>query len=86
MDSEEGLGDWNHWGIVSGALVGAFAGYLLTTPNGRRLCDAVVQLLEDFSAECVRFSQASGRAQMAAVEGWKAIEETFDGSRTSATH
>jgi hypothetical protein len=86
VDSQEGLGDWNQWGIVTGALVGAFAGYLLTTPHGRRVCDAAVQLLEDFSVECLRFSQASARAQMAAAEGWKAIEGTFDGSRTSANH
>jgi len=85
VDGPEGDRDWNHWGVVAGALVGGLAGYLLTTPGGRRFCDAAVQLLEDFSFECARFSQASARAQVAAAEGWKAIEGTLEASRRPAS-
>jgi hypothetical protein len=64
----------SHWAIVSGALAGALAGYLLRTPRGRRLCDAVIQMLDDFSFECTRFCQACARAQIAASDTWKALE------------
>ena len=69
-----------HWGIVSTALMGALAGYLLITPTGRRLCDSAIQLLDHFSAECERFSQATTRAQIAAVNSWRAIETSFGAS------
>jgi len=86
VDSQEGVREWsNPWGIVTCALVGAAAGYLLTTPGGRRLCDATIQLIEDFSFECVRFCQASARAQLAAAESWKALEGAFDSRRPART-
>jgi hypothetical protein len=87
VDSQVEVKEWgNYWGIVSTALVGAFAGYLLTTPRGRRFCDAAIQMLEDFSYECARFGQAAARAQVAASEGWKAVEGTFDVSKRPTTH
>ena len=69
-------GRWSstHWAVVSGALVGAVAGYLLRTPKGRRLCEAAVQTLDEFSLECARVCEAATRARIAAAEGWSAIE------------
>jgi len=76
----------SYWGIVGGAFVGAFAGYLLTTPEGRRFCDAAIQLLEDLSYEFSRFGNAAARAQSAAAEGWKAVEGTADFSKRPTAH
>jgi hypothetical protein len=74
FDDSDSLRWRGSWAIVSGALVGAMAGYLLRTRRGRRLCDAVIQTLDDFSFECVRFCQAAGRAQMAAADSWDALK------------
>lgn len=74
----------DHWSIVSSALLGALAGYLLVTPTGRRLCHAAIELLDDFSSECEKFSRATIRAQTAAVDSWKAIETSFGASSRRA--
>jgi len=73
-----------HWNIVSSALLGALAGYLLVTPSGKRLCHAAIRLLDDFSSECEKLSQATIRAQTAAVDSWKAIETSFGASSRRA--
>jgi hypothetical protein len=87
VDSQVEVKRWpSHWGVLSGAVVGALGGYLLTTPEGRRICDAAIQLLENFSHECARFSQAAARAQSAAVDGWKAVEGSLGVSNRSTTH
>jgi hypothetical protein len=64
----------SHWAVVAGALAGALASYLLRTPRGRRLCDGVIQILDDFTFECARFCQACARAQIVASDTWKALE------------
>jgi hypothetical protein len=69
MDESRGSG----WVIVSGAVLGGVAFYLLQTPKGRALCGALIRALDDFSLECRRFSQAASRAEIAAADAWQAI-------------
>jgi hypothetical protein len=64
---------------AAGAAAGALAVYILTTPEGRRLFNAAIGVLDDFSVECARFSQACTRAHIAAAESW----QTVKGSTTS---
>jgi hypothetical protein len=86
VDNQMEVKRWpSHWGVVSGAVLGALGGYLLTTPEGRRICDAAIQLLENFSHECARFGQAAARAQTAAADGWRAVEETLGGGSNRPT-
>ena len=61
------------WVIVSGAVLGGLAFYLLQTPKGRQLCDTFIRALDEFSLECRRFSQAASRAEIAAADAWQAI-------------
>jgi hypothetical protein len=61
------------WVIVSGAVLGGVAFYLLQTPKGRELCDTLIRALDEFSLECRRFSQAASRAEIAAADAWQAI-------------
>ena len=87
LDSQDATSSWSFglWGILASAVIGAAAGYLLTTPRGRRLCDATIQLLDNFSFECARFCQASTRAQIAAADAWKALEDNLGVSRPPRT-
>ena len=66
---------------AAGAAAGAVAVYVLTTPEGRRLFNAAIGVLDDFAFECARFSQACTRAQIAASESW----QTVKGSTTAST-
>jgi hypothetical protein len=74
------------WVIVGGALIGALAGYLFATPDGRRRRDAAIRALEDFSVECRSVLVASGRLLHAASDGWNAFDHTTRGSRTEGVH
>jgi hypothetical protein len=65
--------DGGAWAVVCGALIGAAAGYVFGTRNGRRLYDNVVHMLEDLSSEGPRFFQAAARARTAAVDSWNAL-------------
>jgi hypothetical protein len=65
--------DGGAWAVLTGAIIGAVAGYVVGTSNGRRLYNNAVQILEDFSEEWPRFMQTASRAQSAAVDSWKAI-------------
>ena len=47
--------------VATGAAAGALAVYILRTPAGRRLLDAAITVLDDFSFECARFCQACTR-------------------------
>jgi hypothetical protein len=69
------------WAVLSGAALGAAAGYLLGTPGGRRFCDACVGALDDFSDECERFCQALVRAQVAATDSGRVFEWWREESR-----
>jgi hypothetical protein len=70
------------WIIVSGAVLGGLAFYLLQTPKGRQLCDILVRALDEFSLECRRVSQAASRAEIAAAEAWQAINLPRTGYRS----
>ena len=69
------------WAIVAGAAAGAAAIYLLRTAEGKKLLDAAIRLLEDFTREAARFQEASIRARTAASESWQAVS----GSTMSST-
>lgn len=89
MANEHEMRYWSggsHWAILTGALAGAVAGYLFGTPSGRRLRDAAVRMLDDFSMECTRLCQVSARALIAVADSWKALEETAAASRHERIH
>jgi hypothetical protein len=69
--------DVNLWVIAAGALAGVLAGYVLTTPRGRRVFDEAIVILDDFAASCARFSQACARAQLAASDSWHAVADVI---------
>jgi len=74
--------------VATGAAAGALAIYVLGTPGGRRLLNSAIGLLDDFSFECARFSQACTRAQIAASGSWQAVQgstiNTTGGERETA--
>jgi len=63
--------------MLGGIVAGGLSAYLFLTPAGRRLCHDLVDTLDSFSSEWIRLSQAAGRAQAAAVEGWQAFERVL---------
>ncbi len=69
------------WAIVAGAAVGAAAIYVLRTAEGKKLLDAAIRLLDDFSREAARFQDACVRARTAASDSWQAVS----GSTMSST-
>jgi hypothetical protein len=73
----ESKGRANLWPIAAGAVAGALAGYVLSTPRGRHVLDEVIVMLDDFSSGCARFSQACARAQLSASEGWNTVTDGF---------
>ena len=64
------------WTILAGAAAGMAAIYVLRTPEGRRLLDAAIQLLDDFSQEAKRFQDACTRAHAAASDSWQAVSSS----------
>ena len=68
------------WVIVSGAVLGGVAFYLLQTPKGRELCDTLIRALDEFSLECRR-CQAASRGD-AAADAWQAISARISGYRS----
>jgi hypothetical protein len=74
-EREESKSHANLWPIAAGALAGALAGYVLSTPRGRQALDEVIVMLDDFSTGCARFSQSCARAQLSAFEGWHALRD-----------
>ena len=73
MDLIEERDDTKFWVIAAGALAGALAGYVLMTSRGRRVFGEAIETLDDFAATCARFSQAFGRAHLAASDSWHAV-------------
>ncbi|HUK32260.1 MAG TPA: hypothetical protein VLV86_00030 [Vicinamibacterales bacterium] len=69
------------WWIVGGAAAGIAAIYVLRTTEGRKLLDAAIRLLDDFSQEAARFQDACVRARTAASDSWQAVS----GSTVSST-
>jgi gas vesicle protein len=62
-------------GAIAGAVVGAAAGYLYFTPQGRRLREDLEPTLRDLSTELQRTRAAASRASEAASEGWQSVRE-----------
>lgn len=73
----ESKGRANLWPIAAGAVAGALAGYVLSTPRGRQVLDDVIAMIDDFSTDCARFSQACARAQLSASESWNTVTDGF---------
>jgi hypothetical protein len=71
--------DGNWVAIVSGAVFGSLAFYLLLTPRGRQLCDSFVRVLDECSTECRRLSYTVSRAQLAAATAWHALDDVSPG-------
>jgi len=83
-ERHESKRDVNLWAIAAGAVAGALAGYVLITPRGRRTLEEAIVTLDDFAASWARFSQAVGRAHVAASEGWTAVTSAI-GSKSMRT-
>ena len=73
MDMIDERDDTKIWVIAAGALAGALAGYVLMTSRGRRVFGDAIETLDEFAATCARFSQAVGRAHVAASDSWHAV-------------
>jgi hypothetical protein len=73
MDLIDERDDTKIWVIAAGALAGALAGYVLMTSRGRRALGEAVETLDEFATTCARFSQAFGRAHVAASDSWHAV-------------
>jgi hypothetical protein len=73
MDLIDERDDMKVWMIAAGALAGALAGYVLMTPRGRRVFGEAIERLDDFATTCARFSQAVGRAHLAATDSWHTV-------------
>jgi hypothetical protein len=67
--------------VAGSAAMLALAIYTLNTASGRKLFNAAIELLDDFSSECARFREACTRAQLAVSDGW----QTVKGSNESST-
>jgi gas vesicle protein len=62
-------------GLVAGAVVGGAAGWLFLTPGGRRLRQDLGPRFDDLAERAVELRDTATRAQRAANEGWRAIQE-----------
>ena len=62
-------------GLVAGAVVGGAAGWLFLTDGGRRLRQDLSPRLDDLAERAVQLRDTATRAQRAANEGWRAIQE-----------
>jgi hypothetical protein len=70
---------------VGGAVVGAIAGYLLFTEEGRAFRRQLEPALDDFTRELHSFRATLQRATSVANEGWKLVNDTLGeaGQQTS---
>jgi len=82
MDLIDEHDDPKIWMIAAGALAGALAGYVLTTSRGRRALGDTIETLDEFAATCARFSQAVGRAHIAAADSWHAVVGAVNPARS----
>lgn len=62
-------------GLVTGAALGAVAGYLFLTEEGRRFRERIEPELEHLVDEMGRLRETATRASAAAAEGWRAVGE-----------
>jgi len=82
MDLIDERDDAKMWVIAAGALAGALAGYVLMTSRGRRVLGDAIETLDEFAATCARFSQAFGRANVAASDSWHAVVDAVTPMRS----
>jgi gas vesicle protein len=66
---------------LAGAAVGALVGYLYLTDSGRRLRSQIEPRLDDAVREMARLRQTIGKAQAAAAEGWRSLNELAGNSQ-----
>jgi gas vesicle protein len=62
-------------GLVAGSVVGAAAGWLFLTDGGRRLRQDLQPHLEDLAGRALQLRDTATRAQRAAHESWRTIQE-----------
>jgi gas vesicle protein len=62
-------------GLVAGAVAGGAAGWLFLTDGGRRLRQDLRPHLVDFAGRAAELRDTATRAQRAAHEGWRAIQD-----------
>lgn len=62
---------------VAGAVLGAVAGYLFFTDDGRALRRRIEPALEDLASELSSFRHTVEKAAGVATEGWKLLSEAL---------
>ncbi len=60
---------------LAGAAIGGLLGYMYLTPGGRRFRDQLEPRLDEFSQEMRKLRSAVTKAQAAASEGWRSLNE-----------
>ena len=60
---------------LAGAMVGAAAGYLYLTDDGRRVRSQIEPKLDDAVREMRRLKGTASKVQSAASEGWRSLRE-----------
>ncbi len=60
---------------LAGAAIGGIAGYLYLTENGRHFRDQIEPRLDQFVGEIRRLRTTVSKAQAAANEGWRSLNE-----------
>lgn len=64
---------------VAGALLGACAGYMFFTSQGRAFRRELDPLLDEFAEELTHFRGTARKAASVANEGWRLVSDTFGG-------
>jgi gas vesicle protein len=62
-------------GIVAGAALGGAAGWLFLTEDGRRLRARLEPRLKDLAESVLRLRDTATRAERAASESWRTLQE-----------
>ncbi len=60
---------------LAGAVIGGLAGYMYLTENGRHFRDQIEPRLDQFVGEIRRLRATVSKAQAAANEGWRSLNE-----------
>ncbi len=60
---------------MAGAVIGGVVGYLYLTESGRHVREQIEPRLDDFLREIGRLRTTVNKAQAAAVEGWRSLNE-----------
>lgn len=62
---------------ITGAIVGALAGYLFFTERGRRIRQQIEPALENIAREVTSFRSTIQNASGISSDGWKALTEAL---------